>query len=657
MTTNPTNQLVCAGGTATFTAAATSNASDHTVQWQVKVPAGSFTDIPGATSTTLSFTATAGQNGNEYQAVFTTACGSATTSFATLTVDTLPVVTTNPLTQTVCAGGTATFTAAATSNASDHTVQWQVKVPAGSFTDIPGATSTTLSFTTTAGQNGNQYQAVFTDACGSATTTIATLTVDTLPVVTTNPLTQTVCAGGTATFTAAATSNASDHTVQWQVKVPAGSFTDIPGATSTTLSFTTTAGQNGNQYQAVFTAACGSSTTSVATLTVDTLPAVTTNPLTQTVCAGATVNLTAAATSNASDHTVQWQVKVPAGSFTDIGGATSTTLSFTATAGQNGNQYRAVFTDACGSANTTAATLTVDTLPVVTTNPANRPFAPARTASFTVTATSNASDHTVQWQVDDGLGGGFVNIGGATSTTLSFTANVGQNGYKYRAVFTNACGSTNTNFATLTVNTAPAVTLDPSNTTVCADHHCQLHRLGLRFAVADRAVAGRRRSRRRLRQHRRRHQHHLLVHRRGEPDRLQVPRRLHQRLQHRHHELRHAHRQHAPAVTTQSDHAAVQSPEQPSSFTAAASGTPSPTVQWQVDAGGRLHRHFGRDQHDVHPHRGALGERLQYRAVFTNSCGTATTNAATLTVTCPAITVAAIRRRLPGRHVQHRLHR
>ena len=74
--------------------------------------------------------------------------------------------------QTVCAGATATFTAAATSNASDHTVQWQVSTDGGAtLNNIAGATWTTLSFTATAGDNGKQYRAVFTDACGSATTT------------------------------------------------------------------------------------------------------------------------------------------------------------------------------------------------------------------------------------------------------------------------------------------------------------------------------------------------------------------------------------------------------------------------------------------------------------------------------------------------------
>ena len=46
-------------------------------------------------------------------------------------------------------------------------------------------------------------------------------------------------------------------------------------------------------------------------------------------------------------------------SWEDMSGATSGTLSFTATYAMNGNQYRAVFTNASGSVTSGAATLSV----------------------------------------------------------------------------------------------------------------------------------------------------------------------------------------------------------------------------------------------------------------------------------------------------------
>jgi uncharacterized protein YkwD len=85
-----------------------------------------------------------------------------------------PVVTTQPLNQTVTTGAAVTFTAAA-SGSPTPTVQWQVSVKNGAFANIPGATNTTLSFTAQTADNGKRFQAVFTNPQGTAKTNAATL--------------------------------------------------------------------------------------------------------------------------------------------------------------------------------------------------------------------------------------------------------------------------------------------------------------------------------------------------------------------------------------------------------------------------------------------------------------------------------------------------
>ena len=59
--------------------------------------------------------------------------------------------------------------------------------------------------------NGNQYQAVFSNAAGSVTTTPAVLTVDYAPEVVTNPTSLTVNAGGTAVLTAVVNASPADQ--------------------------------------------------------------------------------------------------------------------------------------------------------------------------------------------------------------------------------------------------------------------------------------------------------------------------------------------------------------------------------------------------------------------------------------------------------------
>ena len=89
-------------------------------------------------------------------------------------------------------------------------------------------------------------------------------------------------------------------------------------------------------------------------------PTVKLQPANQTVSNGSAVGFTAAA-SGTPVPTVQWQVSTNGGAtFSNVAGATATTLTFNAALAESGNQYRAVFTNASGSATTNAATLTVN---------------------------------------------------------------------------------------------------------------------------------------------------------------------------------------------------------------------------------------------------------------------------------------------------------
>jgi uncharacterized repeat protein (TIGR02543 family) len=173
----PGNQTVCAGSSVSFSASANGDPSP-TVQWQVSTDNGqSFADISGKTNTTLAFAASSSDNGKKYRAVFTNNCGNAISDAASLTVNAAPVVTTNPVSQTVCGGSSVSFTVAA-SGTPVPTVQWQVSTNSGgTWSDIAGATSSPYTFTATISQSGFQYRAKFHNTCGDACSNAATLTV------------------------------------------------------------------------------------------------------------------------------------------------------------------------------------------------------------------------------------------------------------------------------------------------------------------------------------------------------------------------------------------------------------------------------------------------------------------------------------------------
>jgi hypothetical protein len=100
----------------------------------------------------------------------------------------------------------------------------------------------------------------------------------------------------------------------------------------------------------------------------------------------------------------------------------------------------------------TSATLNVlpPVAPQVTLDPSDFSAADGTLVIFTAAASGSPAP-TVQWQVSTDGGTTFTDIVGATSPTLTFVAHESQNGYHYRAVFTNSVGIATSLDAILTV--------------------------------------------------------------------------------------------------------------------------------------------------------------------------------------------------------------
>ncbi|MGO9109691.1 MAG: immunoglobulin domain-containing protein, partial [Thermoguttaceae bacterium] len=332
VTTNPTSEAVDAGNAVIFTASASGNPAPA-MQWEVSTDHGTtFSAISGATSTTYSFTATAAENGDEYEAVFSNTAGIAATTAAMLTVETAqtaPSVTKSPANQTANAGDTATFTAAASGNPAP-TVQWEVSTNGGNtFSTIFEATSTTYSFTATSTENGYEYQAIFTNSLGTATTAAATLTVTTpgsLTAGTASLYSLTGLTGGyVGTHLIVQVANAltvgSMVWVQWQGQTspPTGPRTCYCEVMSeTTSSQVSLLGLGGDSITE------NDGLPDVAGTTVTILP----HPPTTTTI---TVACTGATNGSGTGYSYQWQRCTDALSWQDIPGATSLVYTDTPT--------------------------------------------------------------------------------------------------------------------------------------------------------------------------------------------------------------------------------------------------------------------------------------------------------------------------------------
>jgi hypothetical protein len=186
-----------------------------------------------------------------------------------------PTITTQPASQTVTVGQTATFAVVA-SGTTPLTYQWKTN-----GTAISGATSSSYTTpATTSSDNGSQFTVVVSNVAGSAASGAATLTVSAAavaPSITTQPASQTITAGQTATFTVVA-GGTSPLSYQWQKN-----GANISGATSSSYTTpATTTSDSGSQFTVAVSNVAGNVTSNAAMLTVNSSPQplqVTTNSL------------------------------------------------------------------------------------------------------------------------------------------------------------------------------------------------------------------------------------------------------------------------------------------------------------------------------------------------------------------------------------------
>src|SRR6202790_5183115 len=409
--TEPTDQTVTVGQTATFSVVAAGSAPLN-YQWNKN-----GTAITGATSVSYTTPATtASDDGVQFTALISNKVGRVTSNPVSLHVRVrgAPSITTQPANQTVTATQTATFTVVASGTA-PLSYQW-LKNGA----NVAGATSwsyTTL-LTTTA-DNGSTFDVVVSNTAGTATSNAATLTVNAasvVPTITTQPVSQAVTAGQTATFSVVATGT-TPLSYQW-LKNGA----NIAGATSSSYTTpATTAADGGSTFNVVLSNTAGTATSNAATLTVNAAPVaptITTQPANQTVTAGAT----------SSSYT------------------TPATTSF-----DNGARFTVVVSNSTGSVTSSAATLTVNAAPVapsITTQPLSQTVTGGQTAAFSVTATG-ASPLGYQWSKNGTAISGAISASYTTPPTTTT-----DNGAQFTVVVSNSVGSVTSNAGTLTVNAA-----------------------------------------------------------------------------------------------------------------------------------------------------------------------------------------------------------
>jgi gliding motility-associated-like protein len=488
------NQILCSGataGTLTSTALPTGGDGNYIYQWQSSPDNIGWSNIAAATATTYApgvLTATT------YFRRKVTACGaaaSASSNVITITVNQLPLITTQPGNAAACLNGSTGISVSATGTT--LTYQWQVNtgtVWSNLTNSAPysGVTTSTLSINPVpVSMNGYQYRVMVTGTCTPpATSNPSTLSVGNNPVIAVQPVNTAACVGATVNIPVTASGTGLGY--QWQQKIGAGAWTTLSpagiysGTNSAVLTLTgVTAPMNNYAYQCIVTSSCGGTVTSgTAVLTI---AAAINNTISsdQSVCPGLNA---ANLTGTTGAYTYAWQSST-----------VSTTTGFVPASGVNNGSgyapnpvsattyYRRLVTNAGCSGLSNVVTISVNSTPLaIVTQPASQTICAGGTAIYTVAASGPATI-TYQWYENNlstttPITDGGIYSGSQTPTLTLTGATAGMNNYRYSVkIFSSGCttSSVTSGSATLVTNSAPVVTVNTADFSTCSGNNVAIN--------------------------------------------------------------------------------------------------------------------------------------------------------------------------------------
>ncbi len=350
-------------------------------------------------------------------------------------------ITTNPASQSVSAGETATFTVVASGN--NLAYQWYYSSNDGStFAEIDGATENTYSFNVASTtQNGWQFKCFISNGCDLKSTPPATLNSPCLTQVL-SAITGPAAPCIDNYFTYFVTPN--PNIVSWSWTTPANwSVTNFgnmifvkPTANSGTISV-------------MGTDACGIISAAQTFAVEPIVVAITTQPASQTVNQDAAVECSVGVSNNGGTTTYLWQESSDGGaSYSNISGATTATYAIPSAAlSLDGRKFRCIVSNNCLIDTSEVAILKVN----CTTSGPDMPAAilggalicANTTLTYSIAPVAGADSYI--WTLPSGW------TGNSTSTSINVTANSAGGILKVKA--SNNCGNSNDQALSVSINT------------------------------------------------------------------------------------------------------------------------------------------------------------------------------------------------------------
>lgn len=456
ITNSFTNKYVLTGGSTKFTVAC-SNASISllTYQWAKTNSAASswdtYTNIPGATNSTLTLSSLAAEDSGGYQITVTNVAGSASSN-CVLSVLGSVSISSQPLGTNVGAGTNVTTLAVTASGDGTYTYQWRK-----GGASISGANSASYTIPDLTTNGSGTYSVIVSNEVSGVTSSNAVVKIVNIPAFILQPTNKTIAVGSNYTFTSSC-SNASSSLLsyQWLKDTVA-----ITGATNATYTITNVALANAGVYNITVSNVAGTVTSTNATLTVITPVSITSQPLGTNVSVGTAISTLAVTAAGSGTIAYQWKI-----GGTNISGATSSSYPISSAQGSNSGTYTVLVTNEVSSVTSSNAIVTVVSTPVITNQPASKGVTVGGSVTMTVSV-SNTTALTYQWfHVTNSSSTNA--LPSSNTNSLKLTGITTNNAGDYFVTVSNVAGVVTSDVATVTILNPPTIITDLLSTNVAA---------------------------------------------------------------------------------------------------------------------------------------------------------------------------------------------
>jgi len=399
-----TNTNICVGGSSTASVTASGGTGTIGYQWQYfngttwnnvvnNTPAGA--NYTNATTANMGISGITAAGTYPYRCQVTASgsgCNTATSTGASLVVVADPTVSAPTVgTTPICTGGSTTIGVTASNGTGGYTYQWQYDnagtwvnvtsgLPTGAvYINANTATLTVSGITTVGTYNYRAVVGANGSGCDAVNSSSAPLVIVAAPTLSTPAFTNpSICIGGTTDMSTVLSGGTGTNTYQWQYfngstwnnvvnNTPAGAT--YTNATTPTMTVAGISAVGNYQYRCTATTSgvgCNSATSAANTLAVVADPAISISGG-GTFCVSGSSLLTATATGGTVTTSYQWQSSPNNVTFTNIGGATSST--YTTPTVTSTTYYQCIYSSTgsgCGPATSNVVAVTI--VPAITNN-------------------------------------------------------------------------------------------------------------------------------------------------------------------------------------------------------------------------------------------------------------------------------------------------